>query len=118
MAKMPSVDPACETWRFLLGFYASIHLFIGLHLLASKLFFDKPISVTPVAKKLISQLMTDVELTFIYSRFPISLAPRMTVGPACAPSLCQTTPSQWREWNAWNSRLTFSLRSTRKSFLK
>ena len=54
-------------------------------------------------QRLISRLITDVELIFIYSRCPISPAPRMTMGPVSAPLSCQTPPFLWREWNAWKS---------------
>ena len=79
---------------------------------------DKSVSATPLAKKLIAQLITDVELTFIRSHFPTSLATEMTVGSASALSSCRTTPFLQWEWNAWKSQLRPSPRSSRKSFLK
>ena len=80
--------------------------------------FDKSISVIPLAKKLVAQLISDVELTFIRSHFPTSPATEMTVGSASAPLSCRTTPFLCWEWNAWKSQLRLSPRSLRQSFLK
>lgn len=66
-------------------------LFIpGLCLLASEHSFDKPVSVISVAKELIFQIITDVQLIYFYSHFPILWAPWMAKAPANAISLPDT----------------------------
>lgn len=111
------VVPTCENKAVLACFYDFIHLCFGLHLLACK-YSRQANFCHSSCQKLRFQLVIDVQLVIIYSCFPISPAPWMTVGPASALFPCQTPPFPWTEWNAWNSQLMFFLRSLRKNFLK